>query len=92
MSSRYEPPDTDPYVRWCERAAAVRPPPIPIVWICLDKIEISEPVNFGQIGIFLEGVRSKEFILFIEDIKTIDLCIFIFFCLYGKPANEISVW
>jgi hypothetical protein len=29
-SSRFEPPDTDPYVRWCGRAAAVRPPPIPI--------------------------------------------------------------
>jgi hypothetical protein len=29
-SSRSEPPDTDPYVRWCGRAAAARPPPIPI--------------------------------------------------------------
>ncbi len=29
-ASSTEPPDTDPYVRWCGRGEAVRPLPIPI--------------------------------------------------------------
>src|SRR6267142_7030418 len=31
IASSVEPPDTDPYVRWCGRGGVVRRPPIPIL-------------------------------------------------------------
>ena len=37
-----EPPDTDPYVRWCGRGGIARRPPIPIVQLFADRLRLSQ--------------------------------------------------
>src|SRR3981081_3745954 len=47
IASSVEPPDTDPYVRWCGRGGVVRRPPIPIRGSADAELKIFELAMFN---------------------------------------------
>src|SRR6516225_11886130 len=51
VSQTLEPPDTDPYVRWCGRGGVARLPPIPIAArLSASRTKKAPPASGAQVG------------------------------------------